>query len=104
MDGALDFATTARYAPALATPKATHDRAAAMKQAKDFESVFISEALKIMYQDVPIDPVNGDGNANQTWREFLVDEYAKSIEARGGLGLAPSIAHELLTIQEANNG
>lgn len=104
MDGALDFATTARYAPAVRTPKATRDKAEALRQAQDFESVFIAETMKAMFEGVAIDPLNGDGNANQSWREMLVDEYAKSIEKAGGFGLAEPIAHQLLQIQEASNG
>ncbi len=73
-----------------------------MREAKKFESVFISEAVKTMFQDVPVDPLNGDGNANQSWREMLIDQYADALEQRGGFGLAGPIAHQLLQIQEAN--
>lgn len=98
----LDLATTARYQPAIKVPKATSDKSAAMEQAKDFEAVFISEAVKTMFRDVPVDPLNGDSNANQSWREMLVDHYAAAIEQRGGFGLAAPIARQLLSIQEAN--
>jgi flagellar protein FlgJ len=85
-------------------PKGGLDRKAAMQVAKDFESVFLADAFKIMYDGVAVDPLNGDGNANQSWRELLIDEYAKSVEARGGIGLAEPIARQLLSIQEASNG
>lgn len=80
------------------------DAAGAMKTAKDFESVFLADAFKIMYEGVSADPLNGDDNASQSWRELLVDEYAKSFSARGGIGLAAPIARELLALQEAHSG
>jgi peptidoglycan hydrolase FlgJ len=86
------------------TPKAARDRNAAMQMAKDFESVFLADALKLMYQGVAVDPLGEDGNAGQSWRELLVDEYAKHFEARGGIGLAEPIARQLLQIQEAHSG
>ena len=87
-------------------PKAARDRNAAMQMAKNFESVFLADALKLMYQGVAVDPLSGEGNENagQSWRELLVDEYAKSFEARGGIGLAEPIARQLLEIQEAHSG
>jgi flagellar protein FlgJ len=91
-------------APAARLPAAlkTTDAEKAMQTARDFEAVFLADAFKIMYQGVAIDPLSGDDNSNQSWREILVDEYAKSFAARGGIGLAAPIARELLAIQEAH--
>ena len=100
---ALSSATLAYTQAPLKSPKPTADRMAAMKQAQEFEAVFIADALKHMYQGVAVDPLNGDGAGSESWRELLVDEYAKDFEARGGLGLAEPIAAQLLAIQEAHS-
>jgi Rod binding domain-containing protein len=85
----------------VSAPKARPmDRARAMEVARDFESVYIADAFKLMLQDVATDPVTGS-TSGDSWRELLVDEYAKEISRRGGFGLAGPIADTLLKIQEA---
>jgi hypothetical protein len=37
-------------------------------------------------------------------RSMLVNAYAKNITKAGGIGLAPSIANEIIKIQEKANG
>jgi hypothetical protein len=37
-------------------------------------------------------------------RSFQVDAYAKSVVAKGGIGLAPRIADEILRMQEMSYG
>jgi Rod binding domain-containing protein len=76
-------------------------RKRAMATAQDFESVYIADAFKDMFKDVSIDPLSGPNtNANSTWRDMLIDEYAKDMVKRGGIGIASSIAKELIAIQE----
>jgi flagellar protein FlgJ len=104
MTDLLQMPSVGASAAEVRAPKAARDRNAAMQMAKNFESVFLADALKLMYQGVAVDPLNGDGNAGQSWRELLVDEYAKHFEARGGIGLAEPIARQLLQIQEAHSG
>lgn len=84
----------------VARPAPTADREKALAAARDFESVFLADAFKIMFENVPTDPLSGETGADN-WRELLVDEYAKDMSRRGGLGLAGPIADELLKIQEA---
>ena len=94
-------ALTIQSAAEAPSPRRTDSAAKAMHAAREFESVFLADALKTMFQDIPTDPLGG-GTASQSWRELLVDEYAKDMVARGGIGLAAPIARELLQIQEAN--
>jgi hypothetical protein len=37
-------------------------------------------------------------------RSFQIDAYAQAISRRGGIGLAPNIASEILRMQENSNG
>lgn len=96
----LDIASFA----ATKTPARSTTKAEAMKAATEFETVYIADALKLMVQDINPDPAGGGSdNASQSWREMLMEEYAKSITARGGIGLAAPMARELLNIQEAKS-
>lgn len=73
--------------------------------AADFESVYIADAFKSMFKDVSVDPLNGKSdNSNETWRDMLLDQYAKDFVNKGGIGLADSIASELIKIQEGHAG
>jgi flagellar protein FlgJ len=83
-------------------PAPTSDRARALAAARDFEAVFLADALKTMMQDIHTDPLES-GTGSESWRELLADEYAKALVRRGGIGLAEPIADELMKIQEASS-
>jgi peptidoglycan hydrolase FlgJ len=71
--------------------------------AQDFESVYVADAFKDMFKDVSVDPLTGTSNSsNETWRDMLMDEYAKDFVKRGGIGIADGIAAELIKIQEGH--
>jgi len=73
--------------------------------AADFESVYVADAFKAMFKDVSVDPLNGKSdNSNETWRDMLIDQYAKDFVSKGGIGLADGIAAELIKIQEGHAG
>ena len=78
------------------------DKARALKVGREFEAVFLADAFKLMMQDVSPDPLSGNDSGLRSWRELLVDEYAKNMVERGGIGLADQIARELLAVQESN--
>lgn len=78
----------------------TLDTAKATKIAKEFESVFVANAIKSMFEGVGEDPMLSGGSAGLQWRGMLIDEYAKSVEDHGGLGMAKPIADGLLRVQE----
>ena len=85
------------------------DKSAVAKKAHevaaDFESVYIGDAFKAMFKDVSVDPLNGKSdNSNETWRDMMIDQYAKDFVKKGGIGIADGIAAELIKIQEGHAG
>ena len=73
--------------------------------AKDFESVYVSDAFKAMVKDVSVDPLTGTSNtSNEPWRDMLIDQYAKDFVKKGGIGIADGIAAQLIKIQEGHAG
>ena len=82
-------------------PAATANVAAATKAAKEFESVFISQFLGTMFSGIPTDGPFGGGEGEEMFRSMMTNEYAKSVETRGGFGLANAVTRQLLKHQEA---
>lgn len=68
--------------------------------AKEFEAVFIAEMLRPMFETVESDEMFGGGNAEDTWKGLLVDEYGKGIANAGGIGLADHITAAMIQMQE----
>jgi len=68
--------------------------------ARDFESVFVSEMLKPMFETVEVDSEFGGGEAEETWRGLMVQEYGKKIVNAGGIGLADDIKAKMIEMQE----
>jgi Rod binding domain-containing protein len=56
--------------------------------------------LKPMFEGLSSDGPFGGGQAEETYRGLLVDEYGKAIAKSGGVGLADQIAREMLKMQE----
>lgn len=72
--------------------------------AQEFEAQFISQMLGNMFSTVEPNSVFGGGQAEETYRSFLVDEYGKLIARAGGIGVADHIKRELLRLQEVGVG
>lgn len=69
--------------------------------AQDFEAVYLADAFKDMFKGVSADPLTGTSDSsNETWRDMLMDEYARDFVSKGGIGIAAGIARELVRIQE----
>lgn len=82
-------------APALSGAYASNPAAIA-KQARDFESMAISQLLTPMFDTVDTpDALFGGSPAEKTWQPFLLNAIAAQMEADGGLGLATQIATAL---------
>jgi Rod binding domain-containing protein len=77
---------------------ATH--AAAQKSAEEFEAVLLNTLLAPMFEGLGTDDPLTGGSAEQTWRGLLVEEYANSMAAQGGIGVAESVYRELIAMQE----
>lgn len=71
--------------------------------AREFEAVFISQMLQHMWSSVEVDEVFGGGQAEEIWRETLLQEYGKEISKRGGLGISDAVERQLLKLQEVSD-
>lgn len=78
--------------------------AKAEKAAKDFESVFVSEMIKPMFDMIDVDDTFGGGKGEEVFRGMMVQEYGKMITAQGGIGIADRVKAELLREQEKASG
>ena len=71
------------------------------KTAEDFEASFLSQMLKPMFEGLSTDGPFGGGEAEGTWRSFMIDAIAKTTVKAGGIGLADTVMSEMLKMQEA---
>jgi len=85
-------------APAAPSPGVT-DRM--RDTAEAFEASFLSQMLKPMFEGLSTDGMFGGGEAEGTWRGFLVDAMAKQTVKAGGIGLADQVVAQMLKMQEA---
>jgi Rod binding domain-containing protein len=92
-------AMLARSAP-VKTPVASGNSQAVGRTAKEFESVFISQFLGSMFAGISSDGPTGGGSGEDMFRSLMIDQYGKSIEQRGGFGLAAAVQRQLLKHQE----
>lgn len=77
------------------------DPAKVMKSAKDFESMAIGQLLQPMFDTVDSSHGKfGGGSGEEAWKPLMVQEFAKQIEAHGGLGLAKPVYDAMLRMQE----
>jgi Rod binding domain-containing protein len=91
----------AQQSPLAAAPRATADAAKAANASKEYESVFISQFLGSMFSSIKTNELTGGGQGEDMFRSMMVDQYAKSLTARGGFGLAAHMQAELLKHQQA---
>ena len=74
-----------------------------MKQAKDYEGVFLNTLTKEMFSSVKSDDTDtGGGFAEDTWRGMQAEQFANILADQGGIGLAQSLMPTLLSLQEAS--
>jgi Rod binding domain-containing protein len=101
MQGAMMLAPSSlNLAPALKVPAATGSSAAAIKASKEYEGVFISQFLGSMFSGISADGPTGGGEGEEMFRSLMIDKYGKSMEQRGGFGLASALQRQLLKHQE----
>ena len=91
---------TAGIGPSPAITVSPAVAAKARATAQDFEAVFLNSMFGQMFTHVNEGPFNG-GQAANTWRTFLTDEYSKNFAKAGGIGIADSVYKELIALQEA---
>ena len=90
----------AQQAPLPTSPKATTNAAKADWASKEYESVFISQFLGSMFSGIQTDSLTGGGQGEEMFRSLMINEYGKSLEQRGGFGLAAQMKAQLLKHQE----
>ncbi|MEO5335831.1 MAG: rod-binding protein [Magnetospirillum sp. WYHS-4] len=76
----------------------------ARKTAQDFETFFLAESLKPMFENLDAEEPFGGGHAEQMWKSMQVDEYAKAISKRGGVGIADAVLEQMVRMQENSHG
>lgn len=94
---------------ALETQVAPETRAKLRASAKEYEAVFVSQMMGIMFQNVDFNPMGAENStAGDTYKSMLMDQYGKSIARQGnGIGLSDPLYKSLLqtqiAAQEVNN-
>lgn len=68
--------------------------------AEAFEASFLSQMLKPMFEGLSTEAPFGGGEAEGTWRGFLVDAMARQTVKAGGVGLADQVVARMLKMQE----
>ncbi|MBN8552498.1 MAG: rod-binding protein [Caulobacterales bacterium] len=85
--------------PAMPTLPVGGQRDDIRRAAQEFEATFLSQMLQPMFAGLQTDGPFGGGNAEATWRGFLIDSMARQIAGGGGIGLADQVQRELLSLQ-----
>lgn len=67
--------------------------------AEQFEASFLSQMLKPMFEGLSTDGPFGGGEAEGTWRGFLIDAMAQQTVRAGGIGLADTVMTEMIRMQ-----
>lgn len=67
--------------------------------AKDFESVFITQMLQLMFENVDNDELYGGGLGADIMKSLMLNEYGTVIAKSGGIGVADAVQRELIRIQ-----
>ncbi len=87
--------------PATLPPAAPRVATARMREtAEQFEASFLSQMLKPMFEGLSTEAPFGGGDAEGTWRGFLVEAMAKQAVRGGGIGLADQVVAQMLKMQE----
>jgi Rod binding domain-containing protein len=68
--------------------------------AREFEASFLAQMMKPMFDSLNTDGTFGGGQAETTWRGFLVDAMAQQTARAGGIGLADVVMAEMIKMQE----
>lgn len=68
--------------------------------AESFEASFLSQMMKPMFEGLSTEAPFGGGEAEATWRSFLLDAMARKTVETGGIGLTNTVMAEMLKMQE----
>ena len=88
-----------------ALPAATPAQLARIRQtAKAFEAELVGQLLQPMFEGLSTGGPFGGGEAEGTYRSFMVDAFGKQMAKAGGIGLAAPVAREMLKLQGLSEG
>jgi Rod binding domain-containing protein len=90
------FATPASAAPLQDVNRATPEM---QRVGQEFESMFLTEMLKPMFEGLKTDELGGGGEGEDAFRPMLIEKYAEAVSHSGGIGIADAIVRELMRMQ-----
>jgi peptidoglycan hydrolase FlgJ len=67
----------------------------AAKAGREFESMMLGFMFEQMFEGVGTSGAFGGGQAERTWRGFMLQEYAQALTDTGGVGIAPLVEAEI---------
>lgn len=86
-------------------PVAGPAESAAAKAAREFEAMMLGTMLEQMFEGVETSGAFGGGQAERTWRSFMLQEYAQALAGTGEVGIAPLVEAEIARLYgEAGRG
>jgi flagellar protein FlgJ len=68
--------------------------------AKDFETVFLSQMLGLMFGESTGDSLFGNAESKEIYKSMMMNEYGRTITNLGGIGIASHVKSEMLRMQE----
>lgn len=81
-------------------PSVAHGSDASVtRKAEEFEALVLAQLLAPMFDSVESSELFGGGGEQDAFKSLLHEEYAKSIAARGGVGIADDVKAALIRIQ-----
>lgn len=104
MDAIVADVNVLRTTPSVSTKSRAIDMDKIEKTAKDFESVFMAQMLKPMWDGVETDGMFGGGAGEDAMRDLLVQEYGKAMVRNDQHGLSPAIMDAMIRMQEQADG
>ena len=81
-----------------APPRVVPDRM--RETAEAFEASFVAQMLRPMFEGISTEAPFGGGEAEATWRGFLIDEMGKQVARAGGIGVADHVMTQMIKLQE----
>ena len=86
--------------PAPQMPPATPEqRRKIAATAQEFEGQLLGLLMQPMFEGLQSDGPFGGGNAEGTYKAFLVEAIGKQVAKAGGVGLSDPVAREMLRMQ-----
>jgi Rod binding domain-containing protein len=80
-------------------PATPQQRARIEHTAKQFEGQLISMMLQPMFEGLSSSGPFGGGQAESTYRSFMVDAFGQQMAKAGGIGVAAPVMREMLKMQ-----